>query len=100
MEISVCGKVKTELTWAPPRVSAAIVAKETPEKRLSRAWEDPGLRCQHCGALSHAVWRAEGMVCMQCLCFPAEHTSPLGPSEAAQEALSASMFAFSVLHWL
>lgn len=35
-------------------------------------------------ALSGAVWRAEGMVCMQWLCFSAEQTSPLGTSEAAK----------------
>lgn len=35
MEISVYGKVKAELVWAPLRVSAAIFGKETPGKPLS-----------------------------------------------------------------
>lgn len=58
------GRLK-QLIWVLPRVSAAIVAKETPGKPLSRASEEQGL----CGvntadSLSGAVWKAEGMVCI------------------------------------
>lgn len=60
MEMSVYGRLK-QLAWAPPRVSSAIVAKETPEKPLSRASEELGLWA---GAMS---WGCE--LGQHCRCF-------------------------------